>query len=40
MTCRCKFEWCWICGIQWNRGCQGDHWFGDSDGDDDDDDDH
>lgn len=31
MTCsraNCKFEWCWICGIEWNRNCQGSHWFG------------
>jgi parkin len=31
MTCaqaNCKFEWCWICGVEWNRNCQGSHWFG------------
>ena len=40
MTCsRCKYEFCWICGIGWNLRCQNDHWFGDSDDDDDDDDD-
>ncbi|KAM3606489.1 uncharacterized protein V6R79_017307 [Siganus canaliculatus] len=24
----CHAEWCWICGIKWNRDCMGDHWFG------------
>eukprot|EP00731_Ephydatia_muelleri_P016968 Em0010g66a len=28
MTCRCRFEWCWICEIQWNGECQSSHWFG------------
>jgi parkin len=31
MTCsmgNCKFEWCWICGVAWNRNCQSSHWFG------------
>lgn len=28
MTCRCKFEWCWICETQWNGECQSSHWFG------------
>lgn len=31
MTCTlamCKYEWCWICGIPWNRNCQSSHWFG------------
>lgn len=31
MTCgigTCKFEWCWICGVAWNRNCQSSHWFG------------
>ena len=31
MTCsmaNCKHEWCWICGIPWNRQCQSTHWFG------------
>ena len=23
----CKFEFCWICLIQWNGDCQGKHWF-------------
>lgn len=28
MTCAwCKFEFCWICLIQWNGNCQGNHWF-------------
>lgn len=28
MTCsRCKFEWCWICRVAWNRNCQSNHWF-------------
>ncbi|XP_048577722.1 E3 ubiquitin-protein ligase parkin isoform X2 [Nematostella vectensis] len=28
MSCsRCKFDWCWLCGIQWNPECQGNHWF-------------
>lgn len=31
MTCgisSCRFEWCWICGVEWNRQCQSSHWFG------------
>lgn len=24
----CKAEWCWICGVPWNRDCMGNHWFG------------
>ncbi|XP_076599714.1 E3 ubiquitin-protein ligase parkin isoform X1 [Chaetodon auriga] len=24
----CKAEWCWLCGVTWNRDCMGDHWFG------------
>ena len=36
MTCRCGFEWCWICSVKWNGDCKSDHWFGDSDDDDDD----
>ncbi|XP_073338670.1 E3 ubiquitin-protein ligase parkin-like [Pagrus major] len=24
----CKAEWCWLCGVTWNRECMGDHWFG------------
>ncbi|XP_053151141.1 E3 ubiquitin-protein ligase parkin isoform X3 [Hemicordylus capensis] len=24
---QCKFEWCWNCGLEWNRTCMGDHWF-------------
>ena len=31
MTCsmpNCKHDWCWICGIPWNRQCQSTHWFG------------
>lgn len=23
----CKAEWCWICGVPWNRDCMGNHWF-------------
>ena len=23
----CKFEFCWVCVIQWNGNCQGNHWF-------------
>uniref|UniRef100_A0A3P8UV00 E3 ubiquitin-protein ligase parkin n=1 Tax=Cynoglossus semilaevis TaxID=244447 RepID=A0A3P8UV00_CYNSE len=23
----CKSEWCWICGVPWNRECMGQHWF-------------
>ncbi|CAG05127.1 unnamed protein product, partial [Tetraodon nigroviridis] len=23
----CKAEWCWLCGVFWNRECMGDHWF-------------
>ncbi|TRY54229.1 hypothetical protein DNTS_011429, partial [Danionella cerebrum] len=22
---QCKFEWCWICSVQWNRDCMGSH---------------
>ncbi|XP_056148045.1 E3 ubiquitin-protein ligase parkin isoform X2 [Lampris incognitus] len=25
---QCRFEWCWLCGVQWNRECMGNHWFG------------
>lgn len=31
MTCsraQCKFEWCWVCSIEWNMSCLEDHWFG------------
>ncbi|XP_047459258.1 E3 ubiquitin-protein ligase parkin [Mugil cephalus] len=29
MQCpRCGAEWCWVCGVAWNRECMGDHWFG------------
>ena len=31
MTCiipRCRFEWCWICEVEWNGQCQATHWFG------------
>lgn len=29
MTCTvCKTDWCWICEKEWNRDCQGNHWFG------------
>ncbi|GLD56002.1 E3 ubiquitin-protein ligase parkin-like isoform X1 [Lates japonicus] len=24
----CRAEWCWICGVSWNRECMGNHWFG------------
>ncbi|XP_044228140.1 E3 ubiquitin-protein ligase parkin [Thunnus albacares] len=24
----CKAEWCWLCGVTWNRECMGNHWFG------------
>uniref|UniRef100_A0A665WUK7 E3 ubiquitin-protein ligase parkin n=1 Tax=Echeneis naucrates TaxID=173247 RepID=A0A665WUK7_ECHNA len=24
----CKAEWCWLCGVSWNRECMGNHWFG------------
>nr|XP_006638866.2 PREDICTED: E3 ubiquitin-protein ligase parkin isoform X2 [Lepisosteus oculatus] len=24
----CRFEWCWLCGVEWNRDCMGNHWFG------------
>ncbi|XP_043929167.1 E3 ubiquitin-protein ligase parkin [Protopterus annectens] len=24
---QCRFEWCWICGTEWNRTCMADHWF-------------
>ena len=28
MVCTlCKFEFCWLCLIQWNGDCQGSHWF-------------
>uniref|UniRef100_A0A3Q0QYE2 RBR-type E3 ubiquitin transferase n=1 Tax=Amphilophus citrinellus TaxID=61819 RepID=A0A3Q0QYE2_AMPCI len=22
----CKAEWCWLCGVPWNRECMGNHW--------------
>lgn len=25
---QCKFEWCWLCRVEWNRECMGNHWFG------------
>ncbi|XP_022072570.1 E3 ubiquitin-protein ligase parkin [Acanthochromis polyacanthus] len=29
MQCpRCQTEWCWFCGVPWNRDCMGSHWFG------------
>lgn len=29
MTCTvCKTDWCWMCEKEWNRDCQGNHWFG------------
>ena len=28
MTCLlCKFEFCWLCLIEWGNQCQGAHWF-------------
>ncbi|XP_071801668.1 E3 ubiquitin-protein ligase parkin-like [Asterias amurensis] len=24
---QCKFEWCWVCSIEWNHQCMADHWF-------------
>jgi len=28
MTCtRCRYEWCWLCLIEWGRNCESDHWF-------------
>nr|XP_046258177.1 E3 ubiquitin-protein ligase parkin isoform X2 [Scatophagus argus] len=24
----CRVEWCWLCGVTWNRECMGNHWFG------------
>ncbi|XP_044069486.1 E3 ubiquitin-protein ligase parkin isoform X3 [Siniperca chuatsi] len=24
----CRAEWCWLCGVTWNRECMGNHWFG------------
>ncbi|XP_023263405.1 E3 ubiquitin-protein ligase parkin isoform X1 [Seriola lalandi dorsalis] len=24
----CRAEWCWLCGVSWNRECMGNHWFG------------
>ncbi|XP_068184243.1 E3 ubiquitin-protein ligase parkin-like [Antennarius striatus] len=24
----CGAEWCWLCGVTWNRECMGNHWFG------------
>ena len=23
----CKFHWCWICQVEWNRSCMSLHWF-------------
>ncbi|KTF91771.1 hypothetical protein cypCar_00024637, partial [Cyprinus carpio] len=25
---QCKYEWCWLCRVEWNRECMGNHWFG------------
>ncbi|XP_029962760.1 E3 ubiquitin-protein ligase parkin [Salarias fasciatus] len=25
---RCGADWCWLCGVAWNRDCMGNHWFG------------
>ncbi|KAJ6215543.1 hypothetical protein RDWZM_010043 [Blomia tropicalis] len=25
---RCNFNWCWICMVEWNSECMGNHWFG------------
>ncbi|GAA6110424.1 E3 ubiquitin-protein ligase parkin isoform X1 [Tachysurus ichikawai] len=25
---QCKFQWCWLCRVEWNRECMGNHWFG------------
>lgn len=25
---RCGADWCWLCGVPWNRDCMGNHWFG------------
>lgn len=25
---RCQMDWCWLCDKEWNRECQGNHWFG------------
>lgn len=28
MTCAiCRFEFCWLCLVEWNGNCQGSHWF-------------
>ncbi|XP_037543178.1 E3 ubiquitin-protein ligase parkin, partial [Nematolebias whitei] len=24
----CRTEWCWLCGVAWNRDCMSNHWFG------------
>ncbi|KAM9847608.1 E3 ubiquitin-protein ligase parkin [Aulostomus maculatus] len=24
----CRTEWCWLCGVDWNRECMSNHWFG------------
>ncbi|KAJ8248445.1 hypothetical protein GJAV_G00242090 [Gymnothorax javanicus] len=24
----CGFQWCWLCRVEWNRECMGNHWFG------------
>lgn len=24
----CRFEWCWVCLIEWNSDCMATHWFG------------
>uniref|UniRef100_A0A3Q2ZJX7 E3 ubiquitin-protein ligase parkin n=1 Tax=Kryptolebias marmoratus TaxID=37003 RepID=A0A3Q2ZJX7_KRYMA len=23
----CRTEWCWLCGVAWNRDCMSNHWF-------------
>ncbi|XP_061084126.1 E3 ubiquitin-protein ligase parkin isoform X2 [Conger conger] len=24
----CRFQWCWLCRVEWNHDCMGNHWFG------------
>ncbi|CAG0914909.1 unnamed protein product [Notodromas monacha] len=27
MTCRCGYNWCWVCQTEWTRDCMASHWF-------------
>ena len=31
MTCKCGFDFCWLCLVKWTGDCQDKHWFQDCD---------